>query len=102
MPVDVADFRKSVYDVVSSIPYGMVTTYGQVAWLVGRPCHARLVGRVLREASESLRVPCHRVVNSQGRTAPHWAAQRALLEAEGVKFKSNGCVDIKEHLWMLG
>ena len=43
--------------------------------------------------------PCHRVVNSAGRTAPGWARQRALLEQEGVQFKPNGCVDMKRYQW---
>ena len=39
-------------------------------------------------------LPCHRVVNSQGRTAPGWTRQRELLEAEGVLFRANGRVDL--------
>ena len=45
--------------------------------------------------------PCHRVVNSQGRTAPDWAEQRFLLEAEGVEFKPNGRVNMKKYQWKL-
>ena len=44
-------------------------------------------------------MPCHRVVNAAGRLAPGWAAQRTLLENENVKFKANGCVDLKAALW---
>ena len=38
-------------------------------------------------------------LNSQGRLAPCWAEQRALLEAEGVTFRKNGCVDMKKCQW---
>ena len=48
-------------------------------------------------AAEAL--PCHRVVNKEGRTAPGWSRQRPLLEEEGVTFKSNGHVDMQRHLW---
>ena len=99
MTINIEVFRKDVYEVVASIPCGKVTTYGQIAWLVGRPQHARLVGRVLHDAPDALHLPCPRVVNNQGRTAPHWASQRALLEAEGITFKRNGCVDMKQHLY---
>ena len=48
---------------------------------------------------KELNLPCHRVVNSQGRLAPNWAEQRGLLEKEGITFKKNGCVDLKKHIW---
>lgn len=44
-------------------------------------------------------LPCHRVVNSAGRTAPHWTEQRPMLEAEGVRFRKNGCVDLTRSGW---
>lgn len=43
--------------------------------------------------------PCHRVVNHAGRTAPGWREQKMLLEDEGVEFKVNGCVDMKQYQW---
>ena len=45
MAVDIEEFRKEVYNVVASIPSGRVLSYGQIAWLVGCPRHARLVGK---------------------------------------------------------
>lgn len=101
MKVDADAFKQEVYAVVASIPYGKVLTYGQVAWLVGRPKHSRMVGHVLRSASSALHLPCHRVVNSQGRTVPHWTEQADLLKAEGVVFRRNGCVDMKLCNWEL-
>ena len=97
MAIDIDAFRSDVYNVVSAIPKGRIATYGQIAWLLGRPQNSRLVGRVLRSASGSL--PCHRVVNCQGRTAPGWKGQRSLLEAEGVKFKPNGNVNLSVYQW---
>ena len=43
--------------------------------------------------------PCHRVVNSQGRLVPHWEEQRSLLSLEGVRFRDNGYVDMKQYFW---
>lgn len=85
--------------VVSEIPEGCVASYGQIAGLIGRPRNARLVGKVLSRAELYGDYPCHRVVNSSGRTAPGFVEQRAKLEAEGVSFKDNGCVDMKKHKW---
>ena len=73
------EFDAEIYDIVRQIPPGRVVTYGQLARLEG--------------------LPCHRVVNSSGRLAPGWPAQRELLEHEGVTFRRNGCVDLSKHLW---
>ena len=89
----------SIYKTVKQIPLGRVATYGQIAQLIGRERNARLVGRVLSQAGLYGKYPCHRVVNSAGRLAPAWEEQRHLLWAEGVTFKTNGCVDLKKHQW---
>ncbi len=88
-----------ILSVVAEIPAGSVASYGQIARLIGRDHNARLVGKVLSMAHYYGKYPCHRVVNSAGRTAPGWARQRALLEQEGVQFKPNGCVDMKRYQW---
>ena len=93
------EFRKAVLDIVSQIPQGRVTTYGHIATLAGWPSHSRMVGRTLRYSPEATQLPCHRVVNAVGRTAPGWSRQRPLLEAEGITFKPNGHVDMQKHLW---
>ena len=92
-------FERDVYNIVSAIPYGKVITYGQIATLSGYSQYARMVGRVLSCASSSEKLPFHRVVNSQGRLAPHWSQQRILLMQEGVIFKKNGCVNMKKCHW---
>ncbi|MEI3544184.1 MAG: methylated-DNA--[protein]-cysteine S-methyltransferase [Alistipes communis] len=91
------EFDAEIYDIVRQIPPGRVVTYGQLARLAQRPRWARRAGRALANAPEGL--PCHRVVNSSGRLAPGWLAQRELLEHEGVTFRRNGCVDLSKHLW---
>lgn len=92
-------FRNAVLNIVGQIPRGRVTTYGHIATLAGWPSHSRMVGRTLRYTPGAEQLPCHRVVNVAGRTAPGWAMQRTLLEREGVKFKSNGHVDMQRFLW---
>ena len=92
-------FSDDVLNIVAQIPRGRVTSYGIIAAWAGWPSHSRMVGRVLRYSPGAERLPCHRVVNKVGRTAPGWAAQRTLLEAEGVVFKSNGHVDMQRYQW---
>ncbi len=91
-----------VYEILSAveeIPEGKVASYGQIARLIGRDNNARLVGRVLSRADCYGDYPCHRVVNHAGRLAPHFRRQRELLLAEGVTFKENGHVDMKNFQW---
>lgn len=92
-------FRDDVLNIVSQIPCGKVTTYGHIAALAGWPSHSRMVGRTLRYSPEAEKLPCHRVVNIEGRTAPGWSRQRSLLEEEGVRFKVNGHVEMSRYLW---
>ena len=94
------EFRRAVLGIVGQIPAGRVTTYGHIAAWAGWPSHARMVGRTLRYTPEAALLPCHRVVNAVGRTAPGWSRHRPLLEAEGVSFRPNGRVDMARHLWL--
>ena len=92
-------FSDDVLNIVAQIPRGKVTTYGIIAAWAGWPSHSRMVGRTLRYTPGAEKLPCHRVVNKEGRTAPGWSRQRSLLEKEGIRFKSNGHVDMSCFLW---
>ena len=92
-------FDKEVYDIVKAIPRGRVLTYGQIARLAGRPHYSRMVGQALGRVPVDENVPCHRVVNSNGRTAPGWHDQPRLLVSEGIALKKNGCVDLGIYHW---
>ena len=78
MKPDILSFRQAVYDVVRAIPPGRVLSYGVVASLAGWPNHARQVGHVLAHVPQSLNLPCHRVVGSDGRLSSVFAAQHEL------------------------
>ena len=93
-----------IYNVVSKIPKGKVATYGQVALLAGNPRWARVVGYALHVNPEPFVIPCHRVVNREGKIAESFAfgggdAQRVLLENEGIVFEKDGYIDLKKYLW---
>ena len=97
--VDRKKLESEVYKIVGEIPFGSVVTYGQLARLAGFPQCARMVGYAMAHTPEASGLPCHRVVNSQGRIAPNWPEQRALLEQEGICFRTNGCVDLYKYMW---
>ena len=93
---------EKIYEVVKSIPKGKVATYGQVALLAGNPRWARVVGYALHVNPEPGIIPCHRVVNREGKGAPSVAfggegVQRQLLELEGVVFESDGRIDLGKY-----
>ena len=93
---------EKIYEVVKSIPKGKVATYGQVALLAGNPRWARVVGYALHVNPEPGIIPCHRVVNREGKVAPSFAfggegVQRQLLESEGIVFETDGRVDLEKY-----
>ncbi len=93
-----------IYEIVKQIPRGKVATYGQVALLAGNPRWARVVGYALHQNPAPGVIPCHRVVNREGRVAPSFAfggsdVQRELLESEGITFRKDGTVDLTTYIW---
>jgi len=92
-----------IWGVVSSIPKGFVSTYGDVAKFAGYPRCARMVSVALRAAPISLAVPWHRVINAQGKVSFPVGSEKAntqtqLLEEEGIVFLS-GAVNLKSYTW---
>ena len=97
--LNAAAMKEQVYEFVKRIPQGKVATYGQIALLLGNRNFARVVGTILHGNPDPEHIPCHRVVNSQGRLSRSYAfggieAQRRLLESEGVVFKNDLVVDL--------
>ncbi len=93
-------FTTDVLAVLKQIPYGKVTTYGDVAKAAGHPNGARQVVRVLSSLSEKENLPWHRVVNKEGVIVLRGEGefeQITLLRSEGVDFVSEHQVDMKNY-----
>ena len=93
---------EKIYEVVKSIPEGTVMTYGQVARFAGNPRWTRVVGYALHQNPDPANIPCHRVVNKDGKVAESFVfgggnAQRRRLEAEGIVFEKDGTVDLEKY-----
>jgi methylated-DNA-[protein]-cysteine S-methyltransferase len=89
IPLDrrlIAGFRARLLEATSSIPYGEVATYGEVARLAGRPGAARAAGGALAANPLAIVVPCHRVVAAGGigGYGPGLEVKRTLLALEGA------------------
>ena len=96
-------FHARVYSVVRQVPAGHVTTYGDVASVLGSPRVARHVGWALAALTDN-EVPWHRVINAQGRISyrgdvGRGAEQRRRLEAEGVTFDERERIDLAKYRW---
>ena len=94
-------FYEQVYDIVAKIPAGKVTTYGDIAKMLGHPRAARFVGYAMNASRETDDLPWHRVTFADGRTWDgQWEkVQRDLLTAEGVGFTKDGHIDVQKHRW---
>lgn len=91
-----------IYQLTAQIPHGRVTTYGQIARLMGNPRLSRIVGCAMNAAPPGL--PCHRVVNRMGGLCDAFSpsgkeSHRLLLEMEGVTFRPDGTVDLDHFMW---
>lgn len=92
-------FFAQVYALVARIPQGRVASYGQLAFMLGRPSGARAVGWAMRTCPDDL--PWQRVVKADGSIAAGgWSElRRARLIDEGVIFKEDGRVDMARCQW---
>jgi methylated-DNA-protein-cysteine methyltransferase-like protein len=96
------DFFNKVYNITKKIPYGKVSTYGDIAEACGIRSSARTVGWALNGCGPD--IPAHRVVNRFGALTGkiHFGdpnLMEELLRSEGVEFDKNNCVRLDKHLW---
>lgn len=90
--------NEDVYDLLRKIPAGKVTTYGALAKALGNPSASRIIGRILGQNPNPIKVPCHRVVMSDGKLGGYaygTAKKRELLEKEGLYFTNGIISDFK-------
>lgn len=85
-------FRKAVWDILCEIPYGEVTTYGEIAKKMAvrrnqEHMSAQAVGGAVGHNPISIIIPCHRVVGSNGSLTGYAGGvdqKIRLLEHEGA------------------
>ena len=94
-------FRSRVLKLVSRIPRGKVTTYKELAIALGRPRACRAVAEALAKNPRPVKIPCHRVVRSDGEIGGYklGATRKAkLLAAEGVEVR-NEKIDLARYMF---
>jgi O-6-methylguanine DNA methyltransferase len=91
--------NEDVYDLLQKIPEGKVTTYGDLARALGNPSASRIIGTILGQNPNPIRVPCHRVVMSNGKLGGYKYGtnkKKELLEKEGLSFTNEVVSDFKK------
>ena len=87
-----SDFRKRVWEILLTIPFGHTMTYGDIARQIARECgipsmSTQAVGGAVGHNSISLIIPCHRVVGTSGSLTGYAGGidkKQRLLQMEGA------------------
>lgn len=96
--------QQQLYNLLREIPKGKVSTYKDMATHLGVPTKSRWIGRLLGMNDQPQTYPCYKVVASDGSLTGYSApggiiTKRKKLEEDGVRFKSNGKVDLALSRW---
>lgn len=95
------NFREKIEALMMQVPYGQVTTYGDMAGLAGHANASRIVGGIAHYGNQDL--PWHRLVNRFGGLASGFhggrEVQAQLLEQEGVTCTNHVVDDFEERRW---
>jgi len=94
-------FSERCYEKLKEVPKGKVTTYKELAKGIGSKGY-RAVGNAMNKNPYAPKVPCHRVVNSDGSLGGFASGQEnkiLLLKKEGIEIKDNKIVDFEKKLY---
>lgn len=93
--------QKQVYKLVLKVPKGRVTTYKIIGQKLGT-CGYRAIGHILNKNPNVPKVPCHRVVFSDGTLGGYKFGdnkKKQLLQKEGLIIKGNKILNFNEVLF---
>ena len=82
------NFQLKVWNFLMKIPKGSVKTYAQVAKGIGKPLAIRAVANAIGRNPYPIKIPCHRVIRSDGKLGGFSAlggtkTKKKLLKKEG-------------------
>jgi methylated-DNA-[protein]-cysteine S-methyltransferase len=90
-------FYEQCYKVLKKVPKGKVTTYKAIAEKLNSKAY-RAVGTAMNKNPYAPEIPCHRVVNSNGKVGNFATGQKKkirLLKKEGIEI-INGKISLKK------
>ena len=82
-------FQLTVWNYLRQIPKGTVKTYSQIANAIGKPMAVRAVANAIGKNPHPPKIPCHRVIRSDGSLGGYSAkggikTKKMLLKKEGI------------------
>jgi O-6-methylguanine DNA methyltransferase len=97
-------FREDVWGSLKKIPRGRVTTYGEIAMFLKKPRAFRAVGTAVAKNPDVPKVPCHRVVNSDGKIGQYSGkggvgGKIKILKLEGLEFENGKVKNFEKVLY---
>ena len=95
-------FSQKCYSLLKKVPEGKVTTYKSIAKKLNTEAY-RAVGNAMNKNPNPIRVPCHRVIKSNGKLGGYARGIKQkikLLKQEGIKIKNNK-IDLNRYLHKL-
>lgn len=93
---------KYTYKLVKQIPEEKVSTYGAVAKALGDIRASRAVGKMMKQNPKPNRVPCYKIVHSDGRVGKYNLGKKEKirrLKQDNIKIKNNQIVNLKKFLF---
>ena len=97
------DLWKETYDIVAQVPLGKLTTYGAVAEALGDIIASRFVGLAMSRNDDIVRVPCRRVVQSDGKIGGYTGGgpekKIRLLRGEGIEISGSRIVGLERYMF---
>ncbi len=94
------NFNEKCYQLLKKVPKGKVTTYKALAHALNSKAY-RAVGQAMRANPYAPKVPCHRVINSDGKLGGFASGIKnkiALLKKEGIEIKNNK-IDLDKYIY---
>jgi len=91
-----------VYKKLLQVPKGKITTYGELAKAVGLKNGQRAIGRIMNKNPFPVIVPCHRVVNSNGKIGGYAYGQdvkNKMLTKEGIEIQNGKILDFEKRIY---
>jgi HemK-related putative methylase len=97
----IATFSEKCYARLSCVKKGQVTTYNEIAKALNTRAY-QAVGNAMNKNPYAPHIPCHRVVNADGRIGGFQGGVKkkiTMLDLEGVHVKNGRIIDFEKHLF---
>ena len=95
------NFDNKCYQKLTQIPEGMVSTYAEIAKSLNTKAY-RAVGNAMAKNPNSISIPCHRIVKSDGTIGGYALGTNKkieLLKNEGILIKDGKVINLESKLY---